>query len=442
MNLSATSPRLPLPTVLVHLLLVLGTLGCTSEVVVESASNGVWSGTHIDYRVCNGVVSGLRVKDIGCVGTTAGEGGAPGSPCSRGVDETIPGSWSLDEGRLSLAVGALEIEGSFTEPDRFVGVYRFVDPSCCGVVGDLSARWLAVAGGCGAADVSDEPVSNDSVGDADADLSPDGIEADATGDPAERALALVNEHRAAVGTHALAADARLQEAATAHAVFVVSNFSSYQETGLSVHEEDDSWDGFTGVTFADRVRHFGYALSGGWEVIAFYDDPEAAMNAWMQTLYHRIPILHPNAWELGYGRARKDGLRIDVIDFANTYEHASPAPTLWPYPEQLDVPSQWDGLENPQPPLPEGEEYPSGPVLTISFPFLANVEAQAFELRDSEGALVPAQWLHPENDHFLLSSHALIPVDPLGSGLRYEVTFRALVDETAFEQIWSFETTP
>jgi uncharacterized protein YkwD len=423
---------------------------CTSEVVVESARNGVWVGAHVDFRVCDGVVSGLRVKDVSCIGTSKGDG-AVGTPCSRAAEELIPGMWSLDEGRLNLAVDALEIEGAFTEPERFVGVYRLVDPSCCGVLGDLTASWLTATGGCGGADVVDEPVSSDSLGDAEVagDLSEVEVIA---GDPAERALILVNERRLAVGTHLLTADARLQEAATAHAEFVVANFALYQETGLSVHEEDASWDGFTGETFGDRVRSFGYELNSGWEIIAFYDDPDAAMDAWMQTLYHRIPILHPNAWELGYGRARTDGsssLRIDVMDFGGTYESASSEPTLWPYPEQQGVPTQWDGLENPQPPLPEGEGYPSGPVVTISFPFLAVIEAESFELRDDEGALVPTQWLYPPRpnpdpgpgaDPFLQSSHALLPLDPLEPGLRYELAFRATVDGSPYERVWTFKT--
>jgi len=181
------------------------------------------------------------------------------------------------------------------------------------------------------------------------------------------ALERSNEYRALVDLPLLRHHELIMAAAEAHCVYWVMHPEVYA-TGLSAHNEVEGYEGFTGVSFGQRMAFQGYTGTPMFEVMAFMNDPVRSVDAWMATLYHRIPFVVPRAWEMGYGAAQSGNRRCDTIDFAaNPVADPAWEGLIIPFPpdQMIGVPTWWDGLENPQPPLPN--PYPSGPILTVTF---------------------------------------------------------------------------
>jgi len=430
----------------------------------DAPLDGMWLGDHLDFSLCDGVLRNVQVQDVSCAALQ------DGAPCSRDAEGPLAGGFSVIDGGVTLRTDRLEIIGSFQGVNRFVGTYTLLDPTCCAVTGDLEVRYHPGAGACqggadtAVADVADEGGAEDGSpeggGEGVADVAqPDGDAATVDGiDPARAlaALELVNAARAAAGAPAITVDERLVQAAQAHADYVAKWFDNYNLTQMSVHDEDPDWSGFTGVKFRDRVEHFGYPFTSGWEIIAFFNDPAKAVATWMETLYHRVPIVHPNAFQLGYGGAKVGGARVDVMDFAGTWTPEAPAPVAWPHDGMANVATRWEGKEEPQPYLPaqlgEPDGYPSGPVITLEFPFSTDVTAATFDLVDNGGAAVPAQVLGPADaagkaqghpftaDAHLVGTYALIPFDPVAAHTRFTAHFSGTLDGAPFEKTWSFST--
>lgn len=422
-------------------------LGCGGEDGNQGILRaGFWLGDRIDFKLCGDEARDVRIKGVACSGTEVDPSGGGELPCYRQFVEELPAPLSIDGDRELRFEGELFVlTGRFTGPDTFVGEYKFVDESCCAVIGDLAADFKSPGAVC--TDTGEDTVEPD-AGDEDT-ATPDTVEEDVNGEEVaaqidekqQLALGLVNDARQRIGMHVLTTDERIEDAAMDHAAFVVKYYDQYEASGLSVHDENPTWDGYTGTSFGDRLEYHDYPFSGGWEIMAFYGEPLKAIGAWLDTLYHRIPIVHPNAHQLGYGFARGDTLRVDVMDFTNTYQGASEDPSLYPGRDAVDVPIEWAGNESPQPKLPIGAEYPSGPVITICVPFLSPAkEWDTFLIKDASGAEVPSHWLNPHNDELLVTTHALLPLDPLEPASVYEVTFTGTRSGQPVTITWTFTT--
>ena len=158
------------------------------------------------------------------------------------------------------------------------------------------------------------------------------------------------------------------EASTKHCQCYVANASAYESMGLSPHSESASFEGYTGESFWDRLAAAGYDGSAMFEVMHFVNDPIEAVDDWVASLYHRIPFVVPLAKDMGYGAAQKGMKGCDTIDFgAYTTSQPQFKDLIIPFPPDgmSGVPTYWDGLESPQPPLPN--PYPSGPIMTVTF---------------------------------------------------------------------------
>lgn len=430
-------------------------VGCGGDEGADDPLGGLWLGDHLDFALCDGEVRAVQVQEVSCAAVK------DGAPCTRNAAGSLPGAWSVEGGEVVISTGRLEITGAFYGPDRFVGSYTFLDATCCAVTGQVIVRHQSSSAGC-----QDLPDAVDEDAASEPDDAPvaeaDDAEPDAGPDPVQTALGHVNAAREAAGAPPVTVDERIVQAAQSHADFVAKHMENFELTGMTVHDEDPDWSGFTGVKFSDRLKHFGYPFSNGWEIIAFYDDPRLSVIAWLETLYHRVPIVHPNSLQIGYGGARVGSARVDVMDFAAGYEGGADFPTVWPPDGRDDVKPSWSGLEDPRPYLPpQGEPgaadyqefgYPSGPVVTIEFPFVHDFTADSFELTDADGVVVPAQWLGPvpaespaplhgwADDKHLLFTHALIPFDPLPAGAAFTAHFTGTFDGASFVKSWTFTT--
>ena len=261
------------------------------------------------------------------------------------------------------------------------------------------------------------------------------------------ALGYVNDYRWMVGLPPVDELESINKAAQAHAFFYCTHADKYQSTGLSPHDEDQSFgEGFTGQSFFDRMLAQGYSGMGGFEVIAFYNSPRKAVDGWMETLYHRIPIIHHDSGEMGYGSACGGPDAIDVIDFGIPANLKHPVSSeliiLFPYDGQVDVPISWDGLESPQPPIPPSG-YPSGPIVTATF-VSSMPQIEKHQILDPQANEIEHTWLTPGSDQHLSGTEtvSLYPHAPLKADMTYRVRFTGNRDGTKWELMWSFTTRP
>ena len=118
----------------------------------------------------------------------------------------------------------------------------------------------------------------------------------------------------------------------------------------------------------------------------------------------------------------------------------NPGPARWPVPNATGVDTSWNGAESPQPPLPQGESYPSGPIITITFEKGSGPVLVFAELVDSAGQPVPAQVQHPGNDSWLKDTWSLYAYSPLSSAATYTVTFKGNLGADPVIETWSFTT--
>jgi uncharacterized protein YkwD len=262
------------------------------------------------------------------------------------------------------------------------------------------------------------------------------------------ALKAVNDYRLLVGLSCIDENEIINKAAQAHAEYYVLHYNDYQKSGLSPHQENSAWaDGFTGENFWNRMSHFGYSGAGGWEIIAFVNNPSKAVDEWMETLYHRLPIIHPYAKEFGYGNAGKGMIKIDVMDFGQGGLSTDLDYVLYPADGQINVPKTWDGMESPQPPPPPSG-YPSGPIITVTFGSKLGFKISGHELTDDTGNAVDHMFLAPfanselniKKDQMLDNEIAMYSNKPLSPKAKYNVSIAVERGGKNLEIKWSFTT--
>ena len=250
-----------------------------------------------------------------------------------------------------------------------------------------------------------------------------------------RALDYLNQHRAAAGLESMVYSPTLEAAAEGHAQYLAAN-------QVSGHQQEPGALLFTGTSLRDRAQAAGYT-GGLAEVVAHVGQAEEAVDRWIETLYHRIPLLYPGYTEMGYAHAGQD-FRANVLVAGPG--GGSDAVILWPHADQTGVPVGWSGREAPDPlRLYPGAAGPVGYTITASWGRRpAHLSLTRALLTDSQGNPVPAMHFSPQNDQYLRDTVALIPSRPLEPSSTYTVTLEGQVDTggglTRYAHTWSFTT--
>jgi len=247
-------------------------------------------------------------------------------------------------------------------------------------------------------------------------------------------LERINQFRASAGVPPMAAHPALMEAAAGHVRYYEANLGADSLVGMGLHEQDPEAPGFTGVSMGDRARAAGY--SGGTVTEnAGFGSLEAAVNWYIDTVNHRLPLIHPSALDVGVAQSAATGfgvvdvgLRGDVLDVD--------LPGVYPPDGATGVPTVWDGAETPDP--APGAPRPLGYPITVAFARYQQVEWVATELRDAAG--VPLDVTSPRTDW--MRATAIIPLQPLVPGATYTARVEAIVDGTTVTKEWSFTTQP
>lgn len=250
--------------------------------------------------------------------------------------------------------------------------------------------------------------------------------------------------RAELGLAPLAPSANLEDAAHAHASYLAAHRDWHEANGVSAHAEVADLPGFTGQNPSARASHAGYPGLVLGEVIGYHPTPAGTLEAWLESLYHRLPLLRPDATELGFAAATSDRVNAHVMLVGADPGAADLHGDVVVYPPNgaVDVPSAWSGLEIPEPPAPPAG-YPSGPVLTLSAPAGRLVPVRV-DLRPAGGGptLAVSVLSYPSDPNLSPRDVAVIPHSPLEASVTYELWAQLTLDGQDITLRSSFTTRP
>ncbi len=242
----------------------------------------------------------------------------------------------------------------------------------------------------------------------------------------------LNEIRMSAGLGMLAQSGQMDQAAQAHAAWIIANDSF-------THDEQAGTPGFTGTNWAQRDEASGYVPLSGAEVMSASGHGADGVNALVNGVYHRAALLAFEPVDVGIGWSALAATSVSmplVIDL--TEPGADPVRgrgqsaqasingvATWPPDGAKDVPVRL-GLESPNP-------VPAQDVLTLGTPASITVEADktitttTFVMTNGlTGVAVPTRLLTNANDpNFSIpqSFVALIPLTVLEPNTRYQVAF-------------------
>jgi tetratricopeptide (TPR) repeat protein len=261
----------------------------------------------------------------------------------------------------------------------------------------------------------------------------DGIQAQ----HAQSALERVNAVRLAAGLPAVKLDDRLTASAAAHSFYWLFNQARASQKGLGIHGETPGTPGFSGSGVYDRDSAFGWRDGPVGEDITHRGSPVLAVRDWVDSVYHRFPILRPDLRAIGYADAVMASLPIEDMEFGFSPPGGAHAnPVLYPADAQTGVPASFYDNELPDP-VPAGGPRVTGYPVTVTFDRYSSVRVTAFTLAGPSGAPVQPVYTLPPSDQ-TENSASLLAGASLIQGARYTAHIVATVDGAPFDRTWSF----
>jgi len=189
------------------------------------------------------------------------------------------------------------------------------------------------------------------------------------------------------------------------------------------------------------MRAAGFESSGGGEIMAFLNDAAAAVQMWVDSVWHRIPLLDPAIKVLGYGNA----IGCDAIDFGPGMRTEPARVVVYPYDGQLGVTTAFDGrFEGPMPPAPI-TGWPSSNPISVYAQELSITEHRLFVEGDdtpiSHVWLDSASALLPPSQQRLLRNVAFMYANqPFLPNTTYRVVIAGTYAGGLLNERWTFTT--
>jgi hypothetical protein len=177
-----------------------------------------------------------------------------------------------------------------------------------------------------------------------------------------------------------------------------------------------------------------YTGQPSFEVMAFSNDPLKAIAQWLNSVWHRIPIVDPWVTEFGYGSATK----CDTIDFGQGKPMPNTTIVVYPFDGQIEVPTTFDGSrEGPMPPAPSSG-WPSGSPVTLWAKMLTVTE----HVLTVDGQTTPIDhvFLTAADSSFLRDAVMMYANKPLTAATKYHVKMTGTSTSGALSREWSFTT--
>jgi uncharacterized protein YkwD len=260
--------------------------------------------------------------------------------------------------------------------------------------------------------------------------------------PAIAALAAINALRVPAGSGCTGMVLTLNMSALNHCNYYAGN----KATAMCVtdpHGEVMTCMGFTGAGPGARMTAAGYTgRGGGSEVMAFSNNPQSAVAQWINSVWHRIPLLDPWTTELGYGNATG----CDVIDLG-TGSTGAPTDTVvvYPYDGQTGLPTSFDGShEGPMPPAPSTGWPSSTPINVYA---RALVVTEHVLMKDGDTTPLDHMWIDSTTTTvdagvrgFLRNTAFMYGNAPLAANTKYRVKITGTHTGGALNLEWTFTT--
>ena len=253
---------------------------------------------------------------------------------------------------------------------------------------------------------------------------------------AAQALAVVNTTRAQAGLPAVQLEPHLTDSATSHALYWLFNNATASVAGLGIHQETPGLPGFSGTGPGQRAVAWGYSTERTAEDITHRGMPTAGVNDWVNSVFHRFPILRPDLVAIGYGQAEVGSINIQDMEFGYAAP-GSATPVPYPAAGQTKVPDVFVDNELPDP-VPSGHARTTGYPVTVTFAAGDSVALSSFTLSGPDGAALDGYLLAPSSS--TENSASLLPAAPLHPGTTYTAHIVATVDGQRYDQTWSFTT--
>lgn len=251
----------------------------------------------------------------------------------------------------------------------------------------------------------------------------------------QRALGAINTYRAAAGLAPVALDDHLNTSALTHAWYWVFNNASPSVLDLGIHLESPGLLGYRGVYPWNRATAAGYPDQRIGEDITHRGDPAGAVDDWVNSVYHRFPVMRRDLTAIGFGAVALGPLLIEDMEFGFA-PSASGDPVLYPADGGKGVPVIFVDNELPDP-LPAGVPRSVGYPVTATFAAGQRVALRSFSLSGPGGA-VDAYVLPVAGD--TENSVTLLPKQPLAPASTYQAQCTAVVDGQTRTIEWSFTT--
>ncbi len=255
----------------------------------------------------------------------------------------------------------------------------------------------------------------------------------------QAALKTLNDYRAKTQLPPVHLDDRITAGAESHSYWWLFNLSNPATKGLGIHKEVSGTPGYTGFTMRERAVHFGFSTNVSMaEVIDHEGTPQAAVQVWIDSVYHRFPLMSPLLDAVGFGEGIGGGVPMETMDVSFKTGSGDPG-SITPYPAdgQTNVPLNFTGNELPDP-VPGGYTSPTGYPITINFNPFVNVSIKAATIKDAAGNDVALYNLPPtQAEENVLT---LLPKSPLKSQTTYHVHVSATIQGAGFNRDWSFST--
>ena len=250
-----------------------------------------------------------------------------------------------------------------------------------------------------------------------------------------KALERINAHRKLAGVPPVTIDAALSKGCAAHAAYLLKHYDEYMKAGTSMHTEDPKLEGYSKAG----------EVSGKASDI-HYVEPAEAVDGFMASLYHRIPLLNADLQKVGLGYVKGTAnppwvCCIDVLTGLPPLGDDKAKVVMYPADGQKDVPLEFGG-ERPTP-IPEDKDGKAGYPVTATFREIVTVTAATATLKDAAGVEVPVWLSTPEKSvqpQGQRNTVALIAQDPLKPGMTYIVAVEAKVDGKVWKKTWKFTT--
>ncbi len=242
------------------------------------------------------------------------------------------------------------------------------------------------------------------------------------------AHAAVEAARVGAGSPCATMVTELNLSAAKHCAYYAAN--TKQPTCIAnPHVEVSSCASFFAAAYDQRMKAAGYAGSPSSEDMHFLGAGKAAVQGWLDTIYHRYPILDPWTRDFGYGNATG----CDTMDFGAGAATPSSTVAVYPYDGQTGVPTSFGGAETPAPPMPPGG-WPAGYPISV---FYKGTLAKWTVTQDGATTALPTQ--SPAKLGYQGNATFFYTDKPLSPKTKYLVHVEGN-NGAAFSRDWSFTT--